>query len=90
MQSSNLTQDASRITNRQTIGWDISGDNATRADGAVATNANARKNYHVGANPNAILDQNRCGLRYLTLLEAILVPINDAQMMTEQTVAAEF
>ena len=43
----------------------------------------------MGANPHVILDQNRCGRRrYLTLLEAILVPINDAKVMTEQTVAA--
>ena len=45
----------------------------------------------MGTNPHVILDQNRCGRRrYLTLLEAILVPINDAKVMTEQTVAAEF
>ena len=80
---------ASWIANRKTIGWDIFGHNATRADGAVATNANARKNYHVCANPHVILDHNRCGRRYLTLLEAILVPINDVQVMAEQTVAAD-
>src|SRR3954463_15817 len=84
-----LTQDPRWIANHKTIGWDIFGHNASRADGTVVTNANARKNYHVGANPHVILDQNRCGRRYLTLLEAILVPINDAQVMTEQTVAAD-
>jgi hypothetical protein len=38
-----------------------------------------------------IFDDNWCGWRrYLTLFDTMLVPINDKQVMTQQTVAADF
>jgi hypothetical protein len=84
-----LTNNASRIANRQTIGWDISGHDATRADSGVASDANSRKDYRVRADPHVIFDDNWCGWRhYLTLFDAMLVPIDDKQVMTQQTVAA--
>jgi hypothetical protein len=83
-----LTQNASWIANRQTIGWDISGHNATRADSAVVSNANAGKNYRVSANPHVIFDHNWCGRRrHITLFDAMLVPIYDTQVMSQQTMA---
>jgi len=85
-----LTHNASRIANRQTIGWDISGHDATRADSGVASNANSGKDYRVRADPHVIFDDNWCGWRrYLTLFDAMLVPIDDKQVMTQQTVAAD-
>jgi hypothetical protein len=85
-----LTHHASRIANRQTIGRDISGNNATRADSGVASNANSGEDYRVRADPHVIFDDNWCGWRrYLTLFDAILVPIDDKQVMTQQTVAAD-
>jgi hypothetical protein len=85
---SNLTQNASWIANSQTIGWDISGHNATRADSAVVSNANAGKNYRVSANPHVIFDHNWCGRRrHITLFDAMLVPIYDTQVMSQQTMA---
>jgi hypothetical protein len=85
-----LTHNASRIANRQTIGWDISGHDATRADSGVASNANSGKDYRVRADPHVIFDDNWCGRRrYLTLFDAMLVPIDDKQVMTQQTVAAD-
>jgi hypothetical protein len=85
---SNLTQNASWIANCQTIGWDISGHNATRADSAVASNANAGKNYRVSANPHVIFDDNWCGRRrHITLFDAMLVPIYYTQVMSQQTMA---
>jgi hypothetical protein len=85
-----LPHNASRIANRQTIGWDISGHDATRADSGVASNANSGKDYRVRADPHVIFDDNWCGRRrYLTLFDAMLVPIDDKQVMTQQTVAAD-
>jgi hypothetical protein len=85
-----LTHNASRIANRQTIGWDISGHDATRADSGVASNANSGKDYRVRADPHVIFDDNWFGWRrYLTLFDAMLVPIDDTQVMTQQTMAAD-
>jgi hypothetical protein len=85
-----LAHNTSGIANRQTIGWDISGHDATRADSGVASNANSGKDYRVRADPHVIFDDNWCGWRrYLTLFDAMLVPIDDKQVMTEQTVAAD-
>ena len=79
------------ITDRQTISRDISGHDATRADSGVASNANSGKDYRVRADPHVIFDDNWCGWRrYLTLFDAMLVPIDDKQVMTQQTVAADF
>ena len=87
---SNPTQYASWIDRRYAVVRHIFGQDATRADGAVATNSNPRENYHVRANPHAILDHNWCGgQRRLTLLDAMLVPINDAQVVTKQTMASD-
>jgi hypothetical protein len=44
---SQLTDYASRIANRHAVGWDIFGNNAACANGRVASNANAGKNYSV-------------------------------------------
>jgi hypothetical protein len=78
------------ITNRQTISRDISGHDATRADSGVASNANSGKDYRVRADPHVVFDDNWCGWRrYLTLFDAKLVPIDDKQVMTQQTVAAD-
>jgi hypothetical protein len=85
-----LTHNTSRIANRQTIGWDVSGHDATRADSGVASNANSGKDYRVRADPHVIFDDNWCGWRrYLTLFDAMLVPIDDKQAMTQQTMAAD-
>ena len=85
---SNLTQNASWIADRQTIGWDISGHDTTRADSGVASDANSGKDYRVRADPYVIFDDNWCGWRrYLTLFDAMLVPIDDKQVMTQKTVA---
>lgn len=85
---SNLAQNASRIADRQTIGRDISGHNATCADSAVASNANAGKDDRVSTNPYVIFYQHRRGRRrHVTMSEAMLVPVNDPQVMTKQTVA---
>jgi len=84
-----LTHDASRTANRQTIGWDISGYDATRADSGVASNANSGKDCCVRADPHVIFDDNWCGWRhYLTLFDAMLAPIDDKRVMTQKTVAA--
>jgi hypothetical protein len=73
---SNLTQHASWIANCQTIGWDISRYNATRANSAVASNADTGKNYGVRANPHVIVDHNWCGRRrHVPMFGAMLVPI---------------
>jgi hypothetical protein len=78
-----LTHNASRIANRQTIGWDISGHDATRADSGVASNANSGKDYRARADPHMIFDDNWCGWRrYLTLFDAMLVPIENKQVVT--------
>jgi hypothetical protein len=85
--SSNLTYDSSWIPNRKAIGRDISGHNAARADSTIASNANSGKNYSVCSNPYMIFDCNR---RRFSLFEAMLVLINDAQVMTQQTMAPNF
>jgi hypothetical protein len=85
-----LTHNASRTANRHTIGWDISGHDATRADSGVVSNANSGKDCRVRADPHVVFDDNWCGWRrYLTLFDAMLVPIDDKQVVTQQTVAAD-
>jgi hypothetical protein len=87
---SDCAQHAGWIAGRYAVSRNIFGHNATRANGAAATNANARKNYHAGANPHVILDQNWCGRRRrVTLFEAMLVFVHDSQVMTKQTVAPD-
>lgn len=86
-QSSNLTHDSSWIPNRKAIGWDIFGHDATRANSTIAPNANAGKNYSVCSNPYMIFDCNR---RRFSLFEAMLVLINDTQVMTQQTMVPNF
>lgn len=87
--SSDATQDASRIADRQTIGWDISGHDTTRADGGVVSNTNSRKYYRVSANPDVIFDYNWCGRRHLTLFQAMFVSVQDKQVMTQQTMTPD-
>jgi hypothetical protein len=85
-----LTHNASRIANRQTIGWDIFGHYTTRADNGVVSNENAGKDYHTRADPHVIFDDYLCRWRhYLTLVHAMLVPVYDKRVMTQQTVAAD-
>jgi hypothetical protein len=85
-----LAHDASWIANRQTIGWNISGYYATRADNGVVSNGDAGKDDHVRADPHVILNGNVCGRRRdLTLFHAMLVPVHDKRVMTQQTVAAD-
>jgi hypothetical protein len=44
----------------------------------------------VGTNPDVILNEDRCGLwRSLTLFSAILIPIDDTQVMTKQTIVPD-
>jgi len=45
----------------------------------------------VSRDPNVIFDDNWYGRRrYLTLLDALLVLIDDKRLVTQQTVAADF
>jgi hypothetical protein len=85
-----MAYNAGRIANRKTISRDVFGHDATRADSGVASNANSGKDYRVRADPHVIFDDNWCSWRrYLTLFDAMLVPIDDKQVMTQQTVAAD-
>lgn len=88
--SLNLTQHAGRIAHRQTIGGDRSRHNAARTNGAVASNANAGKNYRVRTNPHVIFDHNWYGRRHTTLFNAMLVSIYDPHVMSQQTMAPNF
>jgi len=64
--------------------WNISRHHAASAYGAVVSNGDARKNYRVRANPHVIFNDNRCGRwRNVSLFEAMLVPIDDAQVVTK-------
>jgi hypothetical protein len=88
--SNKSAHDACGITNRQTIGRDVFCHHTTRADNGVVSNENAGKDYHVRADPHVIFDDYLCGWRHhLTLVHAMLVPVHDKQVMTQQTVAAD-
>jgi hypothetical protein len=51
---------------------------------------NARQNYRVRADPHVILNDNRSGrLRQFSSFDAVFVSIDDAQVMTKQTVAPD-
>ena len=78
-----MAYNAGRIANRKTISRDVFGHDATRADSGVASNANSGKDYRVRADPHVIFDDNWCGWRRnLTLFDAMLVPVDDKQVMT--------
>jgi hypothetical protein len=88
--SSKSAHDTSRITNRQTIGRDVFSHYTTRADNGVVSNENAGKDYHTRADPHVIFDDYLCRWRHhLTLVHAMLVPVHDKRVMTQQTVAAD-
>ena len=80
----------SRITNRQTISWDVFSHHTTRANNGAVSDAKAGKDYHVRADPDVIFDGNWCRWRrHLTLFYTMLVPVYDKRMMTQQTMAAD-
>jgi len=86
--SSNSTENAGGVANRQTIRWNVSRYHAARAYGAVASNGDAGKNYRVRANPYIIFNDNWCGRRrHISFFDAMLVFIQDANVMSQQTVA---
>ena len=73
-----LTYNASRIANYQTIGWDVLSHDAARTDSGVTSDVDAGEDYCVRADPHMIFDNDWCGRRYhLTPFEAMLVPINN-------------
>ena len=84
--SEKCAHNTSGIANRQTIGWDISGHDAARANNGVMSNENAGKDCHTRADPHVIIDNNLCRWRrQLTLFHAMLVPVYDERVMTEQS-----
>jgi hypothetical protein len=88
--SNKSAHNTSRITNRQTISRDVFSHHTTRADNGVVSNEKAGKDYHARADPHVIFDDNWCGRRrHLTLFHAMLVPVHDKRVMTQQTVAAD-
>jgi hypothetical protein len=83
-----LTYNASRIANCQTIGWDVPSHDAARTNSGVSSDVDAGEDYYVRADPHMIFDNNWCGWRcHLTLFDAMLVPINNQQVMAQQTVS---
>lgn len=80
----NSTEDASRVAGRQAVRWNVASHHAAGAYGAVVSNADARKYYRVGANPHVVFNDNwGGGRRRISLFDAMLVLIQDANVMSQ-------
>ena len=84
--SEKCAHNTSGIANRETIGRDVFGHHTTRADNGVMSNEYAGKDYHTRADPHVIFDSHLCGRwHHLTVFNAMLVPVYDERVMTEQS-----
>jgi hypothetical protein len=78
-----------RIADRDAIRWNAFGDNAACTYSAITADADAWKDYHVGADPDVILDDYRLGRGdSFPLFDAVLVAVHDTQVITKQAVTA--
>ena len=86
-----LAHNTSRIANRQTVGRDILGHHATRADNGVVADGKAGKDDHARADPHVVFNCNWRRWRHrVTPFDAMLVVVEDKRVMTQQAVAADF
>jgi hypothetical protein len=86
-----LAHNASRIADCQTICGNILGYHATGTDSGVVADGNARKDDHHRPDPHMIPDGNwRRWRHHITMVDAMLVIVDDKRVMTQQAMVADF